>query len=331
MEGITRLMISQSGKEPRLKSNTLPHLPGPALADLERIVGTLSIRDVRGGEAVLIAPWGVAIPPGTAAYYFVSQGRCVLETHGSGPAILRAGDLALLISGSAHSLRDRPGSPLEPAGLLARASRGAGASRRAAAPGRTGLTRLVFGCFEVGGQAQAALLHLLPPVVCVRGARGPQPESLGMVLALLTRELTGPAAGSPPVLEHASRILAMLALKAHLENSTQATEALNDPEILAVLRRVHEHPEAPWALSSLAREAGLSRSGFASKFAQKLGRPPMAYVHDVRMQLAAEMLAAGNASIKEIAGRTGYGSSAAFSHAFRRWSGSPPRRFRGTG
>jgi AraC family transcriptional regulator, activator of mtrCDE len=324
-------MVTQSGKEPRLKSRTPPLVPGTVLADLERIVGTLSIRDVRGGEAVLTPPWGVAVPPGTAAYYFVSQGRCVLETDGEGPAILRAGDLALSLAGGAHTLRDRPGSPLEPAGLLARASRSAGVGRQAAAPGRTGLTRLLFGCFDVGGQAQAALLHLLPPVVCVRKARGPRPGSLEMVLALLTRELAGPAAGSPPVLEHASRILAMLALKAHLENSAQDARALDDPEMVAVLRQVHEHPEAPWALSNLARGAGLSRSGFASKFTQKLGRPPMTYVHDVRMQLAAEMLAAGNASIKEIAGRTGYGSSAAFSHAFRRWSGSPPRRFRESG
>lgn len=49
---------------------------------------------------------------------------------------------------------------------------------------------------------------------------------------------------------------------------------------------------------------------------------------DVRLQRAAELLADQRVAIEEIARRLGYSEPAAFIHAFRRWTGVSPARFR---
>jgi len=90
-------------------------------------------------------------------------------------------------------------------------------------------------------------------------------------------------------------------------------------------RRLIEHePARPWTLATLAREAGMSRTVFAERFAAEVGLPPGHYVADCRMREAARMLEAGERSLKAIAIDVGYRSRSAFSHAYRRWSGRPP-------
>jgi AraC-like DNA-binding protein len=49
---------------------------------------------------------------------------------------------------------------------------------------------------------------------------------------------------------------------------------------------------------------------------------------DIRYQLATEYLATSALPIEEIAAMLGYSSPGNFTHAFKRWHGSPPRQFR---
>jgi AraC-like DNA-binding protein len=49
---------------------------------------------------------------------------------------------------------------------------------------------------------------------------------------------------------------------------------------------------------------------------------------DVRYELAREYLATSKLSIEEIAAMLGYSSPGNFTHAFKRWHGSPPRQYR---
>ena len=48
-----------------------------------------------------------------------------------------------------------------------------------------------------------------------------------------------------------------------------------------------------WTVGLLADEAGLSRSGFAARFAKLVGEPPLAYLTRLRMQRASEQLRSG--------------------------------------
>ena len=58
-----------------------------------------------------------------------------------------------------------------------------------------------------------------------------------------------------------------------------------------------------------------------------VGLPPMHYLANWRMQIAAGLLSGGTTNIA-IAAETGYGSEAAFSRAFKKMVGLPPAAWR---
>ncbi|HLL84248.1 MAG TPA: helix-turn-helix transcriptional regulator [Longimicrobium sp.] len=65
-----------------------------------------------------------------------------------------------------------------------------------------------------------------------------------------------------------------------------------------------------------------------SRFTQRVGHPPLAYLGRWRMYRAGRMLRGGSLRLAEVAERLGYASEAAFSTAFRRWAGVSPGRYR---
>lgn len=81
---------------------------------------------------------------------------------------------------------------------------------------------------------------------------------------------------------------------------------------------MHSEYQKTWSLDSLAKVAGLSRSGFALNFRKLVGIPPMGYLTNWRIQIACELLQARETSISEIANAVGYESESAFSGAFKR-------------
>jgi AraC-like DNA-binding protein len=78
----------------------------------------------------------------------------------------------------------------------------------------------------------------------------------------------------------------------------------------------------------LARHVGVSRSVLAERFTHFVGRPPMQYLADWRMQLASDSLRSGEGSIAQIANAVGYSSEAAFSRAFKKLVGESPDDWR---
>lgn len=104
--------------------------------------------------------------------------------------------------------------------------------------------------------------------------------------------------------------------------------ALSDPVLSAPLQELHERPEAPWTVASLAGAAGVSRAVFARRFTERMGEPPMAYLRRWRMGLAAELLAGRDVTLAEVAEQVGYTSEFAFSRAFKRVIGEAPGQWR---
>jgi AraC family transcriptional regulator, alkane utilization regulator len=84
-------------------------------------------------------------------------------------------------------------------------------------------------------------------------------------------------------------------------------------------------------VEELANRIGMSRSVLAQRFTDLLAMPPMQYLAQWRMQLAAQQLRSGNQPLAAIAQQVGYKSEAAFSHAFKREFGSPPATWRRNG
>ena len=94
------------------------------------------------------------------------------------------------------------------------------------------------------------------------------------------------------------------------------------------LALMHEKPEHPWTLDSLAREAGTSRSVLAEKFTHYVGQSPIQYLGKWRMALASNLLRRSASSMIQIALEVGYETDTAFSRAFKREFGMPPASWR---
>ena len=101
--------------------------------------------------------------------------------------------------------------------------------------------------------------------------------------------------------------------------------------IAPVLRAMHRRPGMRWSVTSLARAAGMSRTIFATVFAQTMGETPGHYLTMIRMSAARELLRSGRLSTAEVATRVGYRTEVAFGRAFKRLCGMSPGEFRRSG
>jgi AraC family transcriptional regulator, activator of mtrCDE len=103
---------------------------------------------------------------------------------------------------------------------------------------------------------------------------------------------------------------------------------LIDPRLAAVVTAILENPAGDYSLTSLAGQAGMSRSGFALRFAAAFGKTPMDYVKRVRLRYAAQLLRNTNLPVGVVATTVGYASRTHFSRAFRAAYGIDPRSYR---
>jgi AraC-like DNA-binding protein len=142
--------------------------------------------------------------------------------------------------------------------------------------------------------------------------------------------LSRPGAGS--IAARLVEVLLVHMVRRHLEqglvDSQSSIGALLHPEIGPALGLIHRHPEQPWTVASLAEQVAMSRSAFSAEFTSVAGKPPMRYLREHRMQLASRLLQDRRRGLKEVAARVGYESIAAFSAAFKRWSGEAPATYR---
>jgi AraC-like DNA-binding protein len=145
-------------------------------------------------------------------------------------------------------------------------------------------------------------------------------------------EATERRPGGEIVLEHLSELMFVDVVRQYLEtlpeDRTGWLAALREPFVGRALTALHRSPAHGWTLESLAHEVGLSRSALAERFTQFVGHPPMQYLANWRMQLAANYLLGGTDNIATIAERVGYESEAAFSRAFKKAVGMPPSEWR---
>jgi AraC-like DNA-binding protein len=98
--------------------------------------------------------------------------------------------------------------------------------------------------------------------------------------------------------------------------------------LLRALATILERPADAHDLGSLAREAGMSRSAFAARFAVTFARSPMAFLRDVRLRRGAQMLETTDAPVAVVARTVGFASRTYFSRAFRSAYGVDPHSFR---
>jgi len=169
----------------------------------------------------------------------------------------------------------------------------------------------------------------MPRVIRVSDHTG---GTLAAYVQFALAESKEPRIGGQGVLGRLSELMFVDVVRRYLEtlpaDRRDWLAGLRDPFIGRALAALHHNPVRAWTIESLARNVGLSRSALAERFTQFVGRPPMQYLTNWRMQLAANYLLSGMESVAVIANRVGYESEAAFSRAFKKVVGTPPGQWR---
>jgi transcriptional regulator GlxA family with amidase domain len=138
--------------------------------------------------------------------------------------------------------------------------------------------------------------------------------------------------GGEAVLERMSEMLFVEVLRRYAEtlppDQTGWLAGMRDPAVGRALALMHQRPAEAWTLERLGEEAALSRSVLHERFVHFIGQPPMQYLAQWRMQLAAGWLRDTDAKVVEVALEVGYENEAAFSRAFKRTVGKSPGAWR---
>lgn len=294
---------------------------------LSDILSLLNARSLFSGRLVAGGPWSIRFPrPDAVKISAALKGDCWLRLDdGSAPVRLKAGDV-IMFNGR-HSFVMASDLALEPVDAVA-------AFRERS----DGLARL--GTSEdflyVGGHvaldpAGADLLrNALPPLIHVR--RGT--TEAGVVAWLLDQlddEMRAVKPGAALAAAQIAQLIFVQILRSHIGSMDAGASgwlrAMAEPRVASALRLMHAEPGRDWQLGELARAVGMSRTSFALRFRTVAGMAPLAYLAEWRMRLARRALKDGE-TVSAVAHALGYGSESAFSHAFKRLTGSSPRSFR---
>jgi AraC-like DNA-binding protein len=278
------------------------------------------------------APWGMTFTDDVVlSFHAVLEGELWVQlADDAEPCRLLQGDVMLIAGGQTYAFTHERGAPapITIDDMPERATR----ERTFEFGGPGAKTHVVCGAFTFEGSICAALLDALPPLVVVRG--GEAGPTLRSVLGLLSEETRLEAPGQQTVLDRLLDLLLVYTLRAWFGSPDGRPpgwySALEDPSIGAALRALHADPAHPWTVAELAELAGLSRAAFARRFAAATGTPPLSYLADWRIALAADALLQPGATLASVAADVGYANEFAFSAAFKRNRGMAPGKWRAT-
>lgn len=316
------------------RSNLVPPFP-PQADPLADALECLGLRCWIPGRFELTAPWGLQVPARPGWFYLVVQNTCLLAVAGQPlPVPASGGDLIVVFPGHAHCLRDRASSPAVPLQMLWE-QRHFDRCEPLVHGGGGPPTQLLCGCFLLDGLERSPLRAALPPFLCAKADRQDALPYVAHIARLLELETAARGPCSQLIINRLVRILIIKGLQAHVSappaGGASWLRALADPDIGAVLGLMHAQPDVRWTVAALAEQAAMSRSRFASRFAELVGQPPLEYLTRWRIHKACLLLRTSRATLKEVAAQVGYESASAFSKAFTLRVGASPGAYRSAG
>lgn len=258
--------------------------------------------------------------------YAVISGQAWLQVDGvPAPVLLKAGDSFVLPSGRPFKLASDLSLPSIEAGQIFPTARAGGIVTHNGGGGFF----LVGSRFAVTGDHVAMLLTMLPAIVHLQNES--DQAALRWSVERMMQELREQQPGGFLIAQHLAHMMLVQALRLQLTDVQKDQGgwfyALADKQLGAALTAVHADPARRWTIQDLAETAGMSRSAFAERFKEVIGASVMDYITRWRMLLAADRLAHSDDSISRISVALGYESESAFSSAFKRTMGCPPRQY----
>ncbi|WP_029076008.1 AraC family transcriptional regulator [Kaistia adipata] len=296
------------------------------------------------------APWVAEAPPAERfgglvmpgaqhmiEYHVVTRGSCWISIVDRGdfePVELREGDIAVMPQGDPHALSSRPGMRAEPQWSVHQRPPDDSMLPFLLKTGSDGPTEthLVCGFFSCDARPFNPLLAALPRFMRLGRSAGTPGSRLEQFIRLATSEAENKRPGSQSILNRLSELMFLEVVRQHMDelgaDRTGWLAGLRDPLVGRALALLHATPARAWTLEDLAAAAGASRSALAERFTQLVGCPPIQYLTQWRMQIAARRLAEGGVKVAAVAQEIGYDSEAAFSRAFKKFVGQSPSEWR---
>ncbi|MYV97406.1 AraC family transcriptional regulator [Streptomyces sp. SID3343] len=288
-------------------------------------------------RSMLSAPWSMRIQdeaPLTVVSMVRGQAWIALDR---GEAIrLEAGDVAIVLGPDHYRVSDDPTSPPQivihpgqrcttPDGRDLEKEMALGVRSWGNSPDAE--TIMLTGTYQLAGEVSRPLLEALPGLLVIRDDEWDCP-----LIPLLAAEIVKDEPGQDALLDRLLDLLLIAILRAWFSRSgTEAPgwyRAHRDPVVGQALCLIHNNPERPWTVASLATATGVSRASLARRFTDLIGEPPMAFLTTWRLSLAADLLCEPEATVGAVAEKVGYGSAFALSTAFKRVRGVSPREHR---
>jgi AraC-like DNA-binding protein len=297
----------------------------------------------------LSSPWVAQTPPArlvtpvvlpeaehVISFHVIAEGTCWAGAMDEPPRQLAAGDVIVFPQGEPHVLSSAPGMRADPAWEVK--PRNDGQQQlpfvHQAGGGGPDRTQLICGFLGCDSRPFNPLIAALPRTIHLSSRSGPEAGWLDHFITAVIAESARKRAGGENVLARLAELMFVEVVRRYLETMPLGQQGwlagLRDRSVGRALTALHARPAHAWTLDELAKEAGLSRSALAERFAQLVGVPPMQYLAQWRIQLAASMIVTGSATINEVASQVGYESEAAFNRAFKRMVGLAPGAWRRT-
>ncbi|MFJ5898079.1 AraC family transcriptional regulator [Streptomyces sp. NPDC093064] len=186
---------------------------------------------------------------------------------------------------------------------------------------------MLSGTYLAPSEIGRRLLSTLPAVVVRPAGEGNDP-----LIGLLAEEMARDEPGQELVLDRLLDLLLVNVLRGWLADPDSRApawyRAQSDPVVGPALRLLHDNPAHSWTVESIARKVGVSRAQLARRFTAVVGEPPMAYLADWRLTLAADLLREPDTTVAMVARQVGYSSGFALSSAFKRVRGLSPQEYR---
>lgn len=329
-------------------------MSGDTLSDLLRAV---RLRGAVFYHIEGVDPWVAEAPPAREIipailpgaghmieFHAIVRGSCWAALSGESPIRVGEGDVILFPQGDAHVISSAPGmhagqvdtalyfTPRPPQLPFSLGVNERGVTAARLDGGGRDETTVICGFLGFDAKPFNPLIASLPRVLRIPGLAAGEASWIATFFRAVADESNRRRPGGEAVLERMSEMMFVEVLRLYLDtlpaDQTGWLAGMRDPAVGRALSLLHERPAEAWTLERLGEQAGLSRSTLHERFVHFIGQPPMQYLAQWRMQLAAARLRESDAKLIDIALDVGYENEAAFSRAFKRTVGLSPGAWR---
>ncbi|MDX3580445.1 AraC family transcriptional regulator [Streptomyces europaeiscabiei] len=288
-------------------------------------------------QSAVTGSWAARFEDGSPlALAVLVHGSAWITPESGAPVRLGPGDVAVLSGGAPYVIADDPDTePDKVIRLGGRCTTPQGEEllparipdKGAWNPAEPGRTLLVNGLYTVNTGTPGRLLAALPPLAVIEASVGTCP-----VGSSAFEEIAREEPGQQILLDRTMDLMLITALRAWFTRpGTQIPtwyRAHSDPVVAPALRLLHADPAHPWTVAALAARTGASRAHLARRFNALVGQPPMTYLRQRRLALAADLLREPGTTLAVVADRVGFANAFALSNAFKKEHGISPSEYR---